>query len=99
MPFPFASETDAVDFGGPGSLVVLSSPVLAQGAGGQSPVTIIINGTETPDELKKLIDSVSSQGHPVSVTFAAKPDKAGSGRRIRRPAPKRSSSSTSSPAG
>ena len=44
------------------SLVVLPSPVLAQGTGGQSPVTIIINGTETPDELKKLIDSVSSQG-------------------------------------
>jgi hypothetical protein len=61
------------------SLVVLPLPVLAQGTGGQSPVTIIINGTETPDELKKLIDSVSSQGHPVSVTFAAKPDKPGSG--------------------
>jgi small-conductance mechanosensitive channel len=51
----------------------LQHAVAQQVPAAKAPVTIVIDGTESPDELKKLIDSVSAQDHPVSIGFAAKP--------------------------
>jgi small-conductance mechanosensitive channel len=59
-----------------GLLVLAFLPQLAvaeQVPAAKAPVTIIIDGTESPEALKKLIDSVSAQDHPVSIGFAAKP--------------------------
>src|SRR5213080_589405 len=50
--------------------------VAQQAPAAKAPVTIIIDGSESPEALKKLIDSVSVLDHPVSIGFAAKPPAA-----------------------
>lgn len=54
---------------------ILADHVQAQGAPGPGPVTITVDGKETPEELKKVIDGVASGGRPVTIEFAAKPEK------------------------
>src|SRR5262245_55889998 len=59
-----------------GLLVVAFLPQLAaaqQAPSAKAPVTIIIDGTESPEALKKLVDSLSAQDHPVSISIAPKP--------------------------
>src|SRR5262245_15273589 len=59
-----------------GLLVVAFLPQLAaaqQAPSAKAPATIIIDGTESPEALKKLVDSFSAQDHPVSISFAPKP--------------------------
>lgn len=60
-------------------LVLASLPqdVAAQQApAAKVPVTIIVDGTESPEALKKLIDRIAADDHPVSIGFAAKPSAA-----------------------
>src|SRR5262245_11730909 len=46
--------------------------VAQQAPSAKAPVTIVINGTESAEALKKLIDGVSADDHPVSISFAPK---------------------------
>src|SRR5262245_24738722 len=42
----------------------------------KGPVTIVVDGTESAEALKKVIDGVSADDHPVSISFAPKPSAA-----------------------
>ncbi|ANL89131.1 mechanosensitive ion channel family protein [Rhizobium phaseoli] len=62
-----------------GFLLLASLPqdVAAQQApAAKAPVTIIVDGTESPEALEKLIDRIAADDHPVSIGFAAKPSAA-----------------------
>jgi small-conductance mechanosensitive channel len=60
-------------------LLVAFLPQLAmaqQAPSAKGPVTIVIDGTESADALKKVIDSVSGGDRPISISFAPKPSAA-----------------------
>ena len=59
-------------------LLITSLPQLAiaQQPSAKEPVTIVIDGSESAEALKKVIDGVSADGHPVSIGFAPKPSAA-----------------------
>ncbi|WP_150129068.1 hypothetical protein [Rhizobium phaseoli] len=72
-----------------GFLLLASLPqdVAAQQApAAKAPVTIIVDGTESPEALQKLIDRLAADDHPVSIGFAAKPSAA-SGAHVDKEAP------------
>src|SRR5262245_26023849 len=55
----------------------VSQQALAQQApAAKDPITIVIDGTESAEALKKVIDGVSADGHPVSISLAPKPSAA-----------------------
>ncbi|QIG47221.1 mechanosensitive ion channel family protein [Nordella sp. HKS 07] len=55
-------------------LTILPQPAEAeQAATVKGPVNIVVDGTETAEALKKVIDEVSGDNHPVSISFAPKP--------------------------
>src|SRR5262249_15065545 len=55
------------------ALALLAESAIAQQApAAKAPVTIILDGSESAEALKKLVDSVSAQDRPVSITFASK---------------------------